>query len=160
MADVNANSNGSLVRLPLGRLGKPWQWVRRQTEHFRRALETAVQERHGTVSLYHAKVIRTGTLALRSAMVVSRVLADAGPPGKEDGISHEVWLAYADRQLRFEQVADKAMKELGIDRAPDPWDAYYRNPPTVAPASPPVAAGGVNGQAAVPDVAAEQKTGV
>src|SRR5262245_22608796 len=137
---VRLHPGKSLIRLPLGRLGRPWLWVRRQTERFRRALESAVQERHGEVSLYHAKVIRTCVMAVRFSMVINRVLADVGQPGKPEGISHELWLAYVDRQLRLEQIADKAMRDLGLDRTKTIRDAYSewlespRNPPADAPA--------------------------
>jgi len=131
--------------------------VRKQVAEFRRVVESAVQERHGGIGVYHAKVTRTAAIGLRQSLVIGRILADNGEPGGEK-LSHEQWMGYSDRLLRAEQTVDKALKDLGLDRKPGPadWlDDFYkqaRTAPTSPPASP-VLPTGTNSQPSASDAA-------
>jgi hypothetical protein len=146
--------------------------VLKQVAAFRRAVESAVQERHGAITIYQAKRIRTAAMALRQSLVVGRIMADAGIPGPDGPLDHPTWQGYSDRLLRYEETCDRALKDLGLDRAKDVadmWDEFYKSQrlniaeQIVQPNGSPVAqddnpaSQDIDGQPTAPDSAAGQQ---
>src|SRR5262249_39318182 len=70
----------------------------------------------------------TACLAIRHLSCVERIMSKAGSPATEGGLTHEQWLAYADRAIRFSEAADRALKDLGLDRreASSIWEEIKR----------------------------------
>jgi hypothetical protein len=142
--------NGIGFRFPLARLGKGLTHVRRQVLSFRRELEAAVRVAHGSISIYHASRIHTACVAVRQMARVDKILAAAGQPGavgtftkqspaagatatQQTGLTHEQWLAYSDRLLKYLADRDRALRDLSLDRdqAEAMWDAIYTPPAAV-----------------------------
>ena len=135
--------HGVYARCPLANLPKPFTGVRRQVNAFRAAVEAAVVARSDQIGVYAAKRIRTASLALRQAACVERILRNGGSPGAVGSLTHEQWQGYSDRLLRYEEAADRALRDLGLDQAADsnPWAMLYRQPAFQLPAALPAGPG-------------------
>lgn len=99
-----------IVRLELGALPKPFLGAGKAAGKFRRWLERAVVERHGSVSVWHAARICTATRSERSCRVIEKKLQSL------KGMTPEQFLAYQDKLIRFSETRDRAMKDLGLDQ--------------------------------------------
>src|SRR5581483_6525253 len=120
--------HGSYSRVPLTELPSPFKHVRRFVNEFRRWVEAELMERSGTITAYQAKRLHTACLAMRHLACVERLMKTSGPP--PNGLKPEVWMAYADRVVRYSETADRALKDLGLDRtaARSPWDVLDAAP--------------------------------
>jgi hypothetical protein len=98
-------------------LSKPNTYLRRQVLLVRRLVEQELLEKHGEIGVAAASRIATLCAAVRQATRVERILAKAGEPGTGT-LTHEQWLAYSDRAVRYREAADKALAALGIDAKP------------------------------------------
>jgi hypothetical protein len=119
------------------------------------------------ISAAQAKLLRTAAKNYGFARRNDLVLAKAGPPGefavgekqegamratRQVGLSHEQWLGYADRSVRFEERCDAALKALGViteplspkERADLAWRSVLdASSPVASSPSPPGPANGV-----------------
>ena len=129
MAGRTLPANIQRIPLPSGKEVAYWQ---RHLHRFRRAVEQAVLDQHGKVSVVQASRIATACTAYRQAARVERLLAHVGQPG-EPGcpLSHEQWLGYSDRVLRYRECADRALAALGLDAGErrDVWAELYATKP-------------------------------
>jgi hypothetical protein len=127
-----ALKNGVYSRVPLTDLPSPFKHVKRQVALFRRWVENELLERYGTISAYQAKRLHTACLAMRHLACIERLMLKCKPP--PDGLSHERWMAYSDRVIRFSEAADRALKDLGLDAdlRRSPWEALDCTPATPA----------------------------
>jgi hypothetical protein len=149
---VDAAGGKSRLRVPLARLGRPLTHLRRCVLAFRRQVEDAVLARHGQIGVFEASLVGTACIALREHMRADRLLRDNPLPGA--GLTVEQWLGVSDRVVRHKQALDKALAQLGLDRAAhlSEWDRLYLPQPVqeapvgaqngladqeAAPASPP-----------------------
>ncbi|MGE0760613.1 MAG: hypothetical protein AB7O38_26615 [Pirellulaceae bacterium] len=116
--------NGNAVRhgLTAGTLPKGAAYIARSTGQFRTALEGAIVERKGEISLHDAAVIQTAIRWERHALLVQRwlrrELADLSPDQR---------LAFSRDVARASAERDKCLKILGLDRdaRSDIFDALY-----------------------------------
>jgi hypothetical protein len=120
-----------VCRLPLAQLGRPMTYLRRQVLAFRRQVEHEVLAVHGEIGIATAARIATACAAIRQAARVERILARCKGPGETGGLSHELWLAYSDRSLKYRETADRALAALELSRlssgrVTDAFDALYR----------------------------------
>ena len=122
---LNGLRHGIYARVPLGDLPRPFKHVRRLAGEFRRGVEGQLVEKFGNITPFMAKRLHTACVALRQMFCCERILKRCGPPGQD--LTHEQWLAYSDRLVKFSEVADKALKDLGLDsaRQSDIWDDLY-----------------------------------
>jgi hypothetical protein len=127
-----ALKNGVYSRVPLTDLPRPFKHVKRQVALFRRWVENELIERYGTISAYQAKRLHTACLAMRHLACAERLMLSCGPP--PDGLSHERWMAYQDRVIRFSEAADRALKDLGLDAdlRKSPWEVLDSAPAATA----------------------------
>jgi hypothetical protein len=127
-----ALKNGVYSRVPLTDLPSPFKHVKRQVALFRRWVENELLERYGTISAYQAKRLHTACLAMRQLACIERLMLKCKPP--PEGLSHERWMAYSDRVIRFSEAADRALKDLGLDTdlSKSPWEVLDSTPATVA----------------------------
>jgi hypothetical protein len=123
-----ALKNGVYSRVPLTDLPRPFKHVKRQVALFRRWVEEELIRRYGTISAYQAKRLHTACLAMRHLACAERLMLSCGPP--PDGLSHERWMAYQDRVIRFSEAADRALKDLGLDAdlRKSPWEVLDNTP--------------------------------
>jgi hypothetical protein len=103
---------GQRYRITLGPIGKPFTALRRRIYQFRERVEAAVVAANGEIGVFAAKKIRTACIALRQAGKVEKRIHD-----HEKDLTHEQWLAYSDRLVRYEEAVDKALASLGLDRS-------------------------------------------
>jgi len=130
---VEAAGQGSVYRLPLPFLRRPYTAIRRQALGFRRAFESVLLRERGGVSEWQAKVLRTAAKAYSAALRCDRILASAGAPG--ESMTHGEYQGWLDRSVRYEADCDRALRSIGLDRRADadPWDAFYRGSLTANP---------------------------
>jgi hypothetical protein len=103
------------LRVALASTRNGTSYVTKHVNRLRRALETAYVEATGQpVGVAAAVKIATACTALRQAARIDRVLAASGEPGTPGGLTHEQWVSYSDRLLRYRQAADKAIDDLGL----------------------------------------------
>jgi hypothetical protein len=144
-----ALQNGVYSRVPLTDLPSPFKHVKRQVALFRRWVENELLERYGTISAYQAKRLHTACLAMRQLACIERLMLKCKPP--PDGLSHERWMAYSDRVIRFSEAADRALKDLGLDAdlRKSPWEVLDSTLATPAEntTTPPLAAESTAAQA-------------
>lgn len=122
---------GSLARVALPPVARSSRHTKRLVMAFRRQVEAELIASAGEITALGAKRVRTACKAMLRAMEVDRLLARAGLPGEPDSkLTHEQWQGYADRSIRYEEAADKALASLGLEtrRVKDVWDAIYRQP--------------------------------
>lgn len=100
----------------------------------RRLVEAKYVSLHGEIGVAAASRIATFCAAVRQATHVERILAAAGEPGA-GVLTHEQWLSYRDRCVRYREAADKALESLGLDVKPDK-DAWIRDLYRIPPAEP------------------------
>jgi hypothetical protein len=115
----------TVFRLPLGNNAPGLVHVGRQVAAFRKQVEDELVKLHGGIGVGAAKRVRTASLALRQAIRIGKILADAGEPGRPDGLTHEQWLNYSNRLLAAEELCDRSLTALGLDarqKPKDPWD--------------------------------------
>jgi hypothetical protein len=114
--------NVMLVSVALGRMPAPFTHVGRKVARFKRWVELELLKRDSGITAWQAKRLKTCCAAMRRAEACEKTVNDAGKPGKGAELSHEQWLAYCDRIVRYNETADRALKDLGLDRQPDQWD--------------------------------------
>jgi hypothetical protein len=160
----------AVCRLPLANLRRPHTHLRRAVLRFRRELERAVLARGDGIGVYQAARIAYAATAMRQAMRCDYILGNAGEPGNvayrekvegdsrsvvQTGLSHTEWLGYSDRLIKARESVAKAIQDLGLDKAPDPWDTLHAASrllrATPEPSSPEIARPGANG--AIPESA-------
>lgn len=101
-------------RLQLGELPKPMARVTRDARAYRRALEAAVLEQHGEISLTHAHWIDAAAGFEAHAAVCRWVLRQ-----KLDAMSASDIIAASREMARSRERRNAALKELGLDRPDD-----------------------------------------
>jgi hypothetical protein len=134
---IPVDDGAKIYRLSLPPAGKGLRHTKSLVAQFRRVIELALVEKFGVVGPGSAKLVRTAAKGLMRAMQVDRALAQVGEPGTKDGPSWEVWQSLLDRSLKFEEVCDRALKQLGLDavtKPKDPWDEVLGQAAPVAPA--------------------------
>jgi hypothetical protein len=132
-----ATRHGIYAIIPLSKLGPPFTYLDKVSRQVTKALREMLQSRQEKLTTYQLKRLTTFRVAFRRALCVAKVLADAGAPGTEGGLSHEHWLAYSDRELRYHETADKCLKDLDLDKEVDPWQQLYASmPPYGSPVAP------------------------
>jgi hypothetical protein len=134
-------------RLPLANLRRPHTHLRRAVLRFRRELERAVLARGDGIGIYQAARIAYAATAMRQAMRIDFILANAGEPGNvafrekaggdsravvQTGLTHAEWLSYSDRLIKARESVARAIQDLGLDRPPDPWAVVFDAPPALA----------------------------
>jgi hypothetical protein len=111
--------SASLIRIPLVALNRERAGLRHGVRSFRLALEAEL-ERRGPMTVFAASRVHTALTALRRHLRVEKVLTTYG-----DKLTHEQWLAYADRSVRFKETVDRCLASLGLDRDAEqdlhPW---------------------------------------
>jgi hypothetical protein len=97
--------------------------IRRKSYVFRDAVEQAVVERAGSISVPAASLVHTAIVALRRHLQAERRLADQGA-----ALTVEQWGFLADRSVRYKQTVDTALAKLGLDanEDADPWERAQR----------------------------------
>jgi hypothetical protein len=118
--------------LTAGRLPPRMSYIRRITREFRTALERAVTDAHGEVSMEHAGIVNTAMRFEVAALLAQRWLSEAG-----DTLSPSDKLAHVKLIAEASASRDKCVKLLKLDtkHGRNPWD-YVRNPPPAAGAEP------------------------
>jgi hypothetical protein len=98
-------------------MGRPFTSVGRAARQFYRAFAEIVAQQHGgIVSPWAQKLLRTATKAYAAARRVDLILMRAGEPGAGGKLTHEQFLGYLDRSLKFEAECDRTLKSLGLDK--------------------------------------------
>lgn len=127
--------NGNAVRhgLTAGQLPKGAAYIARSTSQFRTALEGAIVEMKGEISLHDAAVIQTAIRWERHALLVQRWLRKELTeltPDQRLSFSRDVARASAER--------DKCLRVLGLDRdrTRDLFDGLYDDPLHSSPQMP------------------------
>jgi len=138
------NANGKLDVLgyeaPIGRLGLT-RTAHDQVLAFGRQVRAAVQQASGRTELAAAKAIRTSVIAFAMAKLAQAKL-EAAKKGKIALTEAEV-MGWADRVVKFEQVADKTLQALCLpirpltqaERVAADWDAFYKQPALPSPSA-------------------------
>lgn len=113
---------GSL-RLAMGNLPKGMRKVELAALSFRKALEAAVADRHGCISLVHALAVNTAARWERHAALCLRWLRE-----HEKELTHGERLAYSREIAQASGYRDKAVAQLRLDAAAiDAIAALYRD---------------------------------
>ena len=120
--NLNAARDGlAITRLCLGTLPAAWANIGRVCADLRRALEDAVVERRGKVTLSDAFTIQTACKWERHGMLATKWLRDNPemPPRERLDFSREI--------AKASEARDRAVKALEVDpRDVDPWEEMWR----------------------------------
>ena len=114
------NRNALRHGLKAGQLPEGAKYIELRLNAFRRQLEDSVLGCRGEITLTDAALIQTCLRWERHACLAQRWLVKAGDtlkPADRLAFSREIARASAER--------DKALKDLDLDREPDPWAAIY-----------------------------------
>jgi hypothetical protein len=112
-----------------------------------------IRQQAGPVTPWQAKQLRTASKCLGAAMRIDRILKAAGEPGmvgviaktdgnvkatSQTGLTHEQYMGYLDRAVRYEAECDRALRSIGLDKSKeeDPWAAIYAMPAETLPFPP------------------------
>lgn len=115
----NALTNGRHAYFTSGRLPRGASYVSRCIRGMRAALETALMERHGTVSIPHAALVSSATRHEARALLTQRLLREADELPVMDR-----------RQLLADFTAatearDRCIAALGLDAEAHPFAALF-----------------------------------
>jgi hypothetical protein len=106
----NAIRSGTFSFLASGRWPKGAGYVSRLTRGLRVALEAAVRERHGDVSVYHGCLIQTAERSEARSLLLQKWLRDAPDLTTAERVSILHGITGAS------EARDRAVAKLGIDR--------------------------------------------
>lgn len=122
--NTNAQRHGCHGYLTLGRLPKGASYIRRLAGQFRKAIEAAVVDRHGELTLYHAALVQSATRhEIRSLLLTRWMRSDeCNTLGERMTIIREVTSAT--------EARDRCLEKLGLagSAKPDPFAALYSQP--------------------------------
>lgn len=137
--NLNAATNGlHLSRLRLTSLPPRWAHVTRTIAELRHALETAVQERHGEIDLYHAALIQSCCRWERHSQLAGKWLRENPDLPLSERMELSRTIATAS------DARDRCLKSLELDSKAgrNVWDCLRnparQTPATIIPASTPV----------------------
>jgi hypothetical protein len=121
------NRNG--LRHGLFASKSPYSYIDKMVNRFRRALEDAVVEAHGKVSVADAGLIHSATEATRSALANRRRLADVGCK-----LTPELLIAFDRAHLAALDLRDRKVAGLNLPASGkvSPFAALYETPPPAA----------------------------
>lgn len=161
--NINALKHGRRMRsgLYMARLPKACSWIHRQCGSLRRALETAVEERHGERTVYHDGVIITAVYYQALAQMAAKWLREGTDFSPADRLAH------AKETARASGERDKCLRLLGLDKGQhaDPWSTIHAEvtngaqPPADATPTTEATAEPANGQS-TPDAPPEPTEGL
>jgi hypothetical protein len=130
----NQNATRHGLRSELNRLPPGCGRVQKQRDELRRFLEAAVLERTESIDVYAATTIQTACRWAAHAALAARWLrAECG------SMTPEQRLAYSREVCRASSERDRCIRDLGLDKQPDPFAGLYAPWPTPVepPESPP-----------------------
>lgn len=112
---------GQSYQLVLGKLPKSLGRVEDDAYAFRSAVEAAVVERHGEISLTNACLVATASRWERHGLLALRWLRE-----RHDALDDAQRLAYSKAIAEASERRDKAIERLALDTDPttDAWAAY------------------------------------
>lgn len=126
----------NLCRVALPPVTRSSRHTKRLVASFRRRVEAELMAMYGEITPMAAKRVRTACKAMVRSMEVDRILAKGGlPDAAGSTLSHEQYQGYADRSIRYEEAADKALAALGLDnqrKVKDVWESIYNAKPAAA----------------------------
>src|SRR5262245_10116401 len=115
ISEIERPGEVKVCRVALTRFGRPFTAVYRKMLSFRSGFESVLVKANGEVGPWQAKLLRSASKAYAAARRVDRILADAGAPGST--LTHDQYLAYLDRSIRYEAECDRILRTLGMDRS-------------------------------------------
>ncbi len=128
--NLNSVRNGRKVRrLVVGEFPKRFQFLKREGRAYRRAIEDAVVEAHGEVSVMQAHYIDTAAAATVHAAICRWILRE-----KLDGMTTPDVLACSREILKAKETRDRCIRLLQLDGERErALDALYSDPTPPAP---------------------------
>jgi hypothetical protein len=109
---TDVSSTDDCDNIPLPMPPEEYRSVNDAVYPWRRDVREELRKR-GPITAYQTKRLETACLAMREAMMCAyrrKQKAEAGT------ITDEQWCAYSDRIVRYAEVADRALRDLGLDR--------------------------------------------
>lgn len=116
----NALSHGVHSYLCTGRLPKGASYIGRLVKQFRTAVEAAILEAHGEVSIRHAALAQSASRHEAVCCLLQRWLRES-----EDKLSIPERAGLLKQFSTATDRRDACLKELELDAASDPWKAIY-----------------------------------
>ena len=112
----NRNSVKHGLRMTVGRLPRNCKWITDRVSQFRRMLERAIKERHGSLSVAHSFYVQSASRCEQNSLLAQRWLRLKG-----DDLTPETFMRFSNEVMRATLERDK----------------YIRSAPDIAPVAEP-----------------------